>query len=208
VTGNKSFAVTAALTTLICLSDPAMGDGAKGGAAVKVQDRNLGLTPELIDAYGMVVPTSSAQITMSFQRDGVIADIYVKVGDQFKKGDKLLTLKDSEILTATFDGVVTAISVNKGDRFFAAAPLMTLLRRDLLVLIVWVEPPALAKVKPDQPAHLTPLSSDCKPTEGKVKRIGVAIDPKTGQVPVFIELPDGIAGCGENFKAVIEVGNY
>jgi biotin carboxyl carrier protein len=52
----------------------------------------------------------------------MIADIYVKVGDQFKKGDKLLdfgaigSIEDSEILTAPFDGAVTAISVNKGDR--------------------------------------------------------------------------------------------
>jgi len=38
------------------------------------------------------------------------------------------------------------------------------------------------------------LSSDCKPTEGKVKRIGVAVDPKTRQVPAFMELPDGMAG--------------
>jgi hypothetical protein len=38
-----------------------------------------------------------------------------------------------------------------------------------------------------------------------VKRIG-AIDPKTRLVPVFIELPDGMVGCGENFKVGIEVG--
>jgi hypothetical protein len=33
-------------------------------------------------------------ISLSFQRDVLVADIYVKVGDQYKKGDKLLTLKE------------------------------------------------------------------------------------------------------------------
>jgi multidrug efflux pump subunit AcrA (membrane-fusion protein) len=197
--GVAGLILSAALAALIGLSSPMV---------VKAQDDpKRGSIPDLIYAYGTVLPVSSAQQTASFQREGTIGNIYVKVGDQFKKGDNLLRLLDGEILTAPFDGVVTAISVNKGDHFSAGAPLMTLSRRDLLVLIVWVEPSTLAKVKPDQPAHLTPLSSECKPTEGKVKGIGVAIDPKTGRVPVFIELPDGSAGCSENFKAVIEVGN-
>jgi len=47
-----------------------------------------------------------------------------------------------------------------------------------------------------------------KPTEGKVKRVGVAIDMKTRQVPVFIEVADGAALSGENFRAGIEVGKF
>jgi multidrug efflux pump subunit AcrA (membrane-fusion protein) len=183
---------------------------------VSAQEPNRGSIPETIYAYGMVAPMSSVQVTLSFQRDGMIADISVKVGDRFKKGDNLLRVLDGEIVTAEFDGVVTAISVNKGDHFSAGAPLVTLSRPDHLLLVVEVESSALTKVKPDQSVHLSGVSSvaqglsllpDCKPVEGKVKRIGVAIDPKTRLVPVFIELPDGMAGgCGENFKAEIEVG--
>lgn len=33
-------------------------------------------------------------ISLSFQRDVLVADIHVKVGDQCKKGDKLLTLEE------------------------------------------------------------------------------------------------------------------
>jgi RND family efflux transporter MFP subunit len=257
---------------LICLSAPAIGDEVKGATVVKVQDPKRGSIPELIYAYGMAVPTSSATQTASFQRDGMIAELYVEVGDQFKQGDKLLdfgaspaavvtykqalttqslkqhalerkqqlfkqrlatrddvenaekdlsdaqstvkmleeigSVKDSEILTAPFDGVVTAISVNKGDRISAGAPLMTLSRPDHLILSVGVGAAALAKVKPDLPVHLTSLLPGRKPSEGKVKRIGVAVDPKTRQVPVFIEVPDGMALSGENFKAGIEVGKF
>jgi RND family efflux transporter MFP subunit len=122
--------------------------------------------------------------------------------------EKIGSIKPSEILTAPFDGVVTAISVNKGDRIFAGAPLMTLSRPDRLILSVGVEAGALAKVKPDQPVHLASLLPGRKPCDGEVKRIGVAVDPKTRQVPVFVGVPDGMALSGENFKAGIEVGKY
>jgi RND family efflux transporter MFP subunit len=246
----------AAFAALVCLPGPAIADEVKGAAAVKVQDPKRGSIPELIFAYGTAGPTSSAQQTESFQRDGRVSEIFVEVGDQFKKGDKLLdfgaspaavvayeqakttlsqkqhtlerkqqlfkqqlatrddvesaekdlsdaksnvemfekigSIKESEILTAPWDGVVTAISVNKGDRISAGAPLMTLSRPDHLILSVGVEAGALEKV----------------PSEGKVKRIGIAVDPKTRQVPVFVEVPDGMALSGENFRAGIEVGKF
>jgi RND family efflux transporter MFP subunit len=122
--------------------------------------------------------------------------------------EKIGSVKPSEILTAPFDGVVTAISVSKGDRIAAGAPLMTLSRTDQVILSVGIEPTALDKVKPDLPVHLTPLLPGRKPSDGKVRRIGVAIDMKTRQVPVFIELADGMALSGENFKAGIEVGKF
>ena len=266
------FLLSAAAAALIFLNGAAIADEVKGAAAVKVQDPKRGSIPELIFAYGTATPTSSATQTESFQRDGMVSELYVEVGDQFKMGDKLLdfgaspaavvayeqaktteaikkrtlerkqqlfkqqlatrddvdnaekdlsdaqltremfekigSVKPSEILTAPFDGVVTAISVSKGDRIAAGAPLMTLSRTDRIILSVGVEASALDKVKPDLPVHLTPLLPGRKPSDGKVRRIGVAIDMKTRQVPVFIELADGMALSGENFKAGIEVGKF
>jgi RND family efflux transporter MFP subunit len=262
----------AAVAALICLQGPAVADEVKGAAAVKVQDPKRGSIPDLVVAYGTATPTSSATQTASFQRDGMISEIYVEVGDQFKKGDQLLdfgaspaavvayeqakttlslkqhalerkqqlfkqqlatrddvenaekdlsdadsnvkmyerigSIKESEILEAPFDGVVSAISVSKGDRISAGAPLMTLSKTDQVILSVGVEASALDKVKPDLPVHLTSLLPGRKPSEGKVKRIGAAIDPKTRQVPVIIELAQGAALSGENFKAGIEVGKF
>jgi RND family efflux transporter MFP subunit len=122
--------------------------------------------------------------------------------------EKIGSIKPSEILTAPFDGVVSAISVSKGDRISAGAPLMTLSRTDQVILSVGVEASALEKVKPDLPVHLTSLLPGRKPSEGKVKRVGAAIDMKTRQIPVIIELPSGAALAGENFKAGIEVGKF
>jgi RND family efflux transporter MFP subunit len=125
-------------------------------------------------------------------------DMYEKIG----------SIKPSEILTAPFDGVVAAISVNKGDRISAGAPMMTLARTDQVILSVGVNLADLDKVKPDLPVHLASLSPSRKPGDAKVKRIGAAISMATRQVPVFIDVPSGMALAGENFKAGIEVGKF
>src|SRR6202140_705149 len=110
---------------------------------------------------------SDAQLTL---------DMYEKIG----------SIKPSELLLAPFDGVVTAISVSKGDRIAAGAPLMTLSRTDQVILSVGIEPSALEKVKPDQPVNLVSQLPGRKPVEGKVKRVGAAIDPKMRLVPTII----------------------
>ena len=132
---------------------------------------------------------SDAQLTL---------DMYEKIG----------SIKPSELLIAPFDGVVSAISVSKGDRIAAGAPLMTLSRTDQVILSVGIEPSVLDKVKPDLPVNLVSQMTGRKPLEGKVKRVGAAIDMKTRLVPTVIEVPPGGALAGENFKAGIVVGKF
>jgi membrane fusion protein (multidrug efflux system) len=85
---------------------------------------------------------------------------------------------------------------------------MTLSRTDQVILIAGIEPSALEKVKPEQPVNLTSQLPGRTPIEGKVKRVGAAIDPKTRLVPTVIEVPLGGALAGENFKAGIVVGKF
>ena len=113
----------------------------------------------------------------------------------------------SEILEAPFDGVVVAISVSKGDRVPAGAPLMTLAETEKLRLGVGVEPSEIEKVKPGQPVTLVSLVDDKKSMSAKVKSVGAAIDPKTRQVPVFINLSKEHVIPGETFTAEIQTGN-
>jgi membrane fusion protein (multidrug efflux system) len=264
--------LSAAILALVALSGSAIADEVKGVATVQVQDPKRGTLPDVVYGYGTATPTSAATVTESFQRDGQVSDIFVEVGDQFKKGDRLLdfgaspaavvayeqakttkalaerslarqqqmlkeqlttrdqvetaqkavsdaqltldmlekigSIKPSEILTAPFDGVVTAISVSKGDRISAGAPLMSLSRTDQVILSVGIEPSDLAKLKPDQTVNLASESPSRPPIEGKVKRIGAAIDPKTRLVPAIIEVPPGGALAGEAFKAGIKVGEF
>jgi membrane fusion protein (multidrug efflux system) len=127
---------------------------------------------------------------------------------QIEMFEKIGSVKPSELLLAPFDGVVTAISVSKGDRISAGAALMTLSRTDQVILSVGIEPAALEKVKPDLPVTLMSQLNGRKPIEGKVKRVGAAIDMKTRLVPTVIEVPPGGALAGENFKAGIIVGKF
>ena len=44
-----------------------------------------------------------------------VREVYVTVGDQVKKGDKLMRLSDGTTLTAEFDGTVNKVEAEKGD---------------------------------------------------------------------------------------------
>jgi RND family efflux transporter MFP subunit len=114
--------------------------------------------------------------------------------------------KPTETLVANFDGTVTAIPVSQGDRLGAGTALLTLTRTDALVLIVGVEPSRIDKVQSEQQVKLDALSTGKKPMEGKVRRVGGAIDPKTRLANVIIDMPlDGVL-AGESFRAGIAVG--
>jgi RND family efflux transporter MFP subunit len=127
---------------------------------------------------------------------------------QVQMFEKIGSIKPSELLLAPFDGVVSAISVNKGDRISAGSALMTLQRTDQIILSVGVEPSVVDQVKPDLPVILESLLPKRKPLEGKVKRVGAAIDKTTRLVPTIIELPTMGVLSGENFKAGIVVGKF
>jgi RND family efflux transporter MFP subunit len=182
---------------------------------------DFGASPAAVVAYEQAKTTLSLK-QHALERKQVLLKQQLATRDDVENAEKDLSdaqstlemyerigsIKPSEILIAPFDGVVSTIAVNKGDRISAGAPLMTLSRTDQIILSVGIEAGALTKVKPDLPVHLTSLLPGRKPSDGKVKRIGVAIDPKTRQIPIFIEIPQGVALSGENFKAGIEVGKF
>src|SRR5205807_9966167 len=93
-------------------------------------------------------------------------------------------------------------------RISAGAALMTLQRTDQIILNVGVEPSDVEKVKPDLPVLLESLLPNRKPVDGKVKRVGAAIDKTTRLVPTIIERPPTGVPPAEHFKAGIVVGKY
>jgi RND family efflux transporter MFP subunit len=182
---------------------------------------DFGAAPAAVVAYEQA-KTTKALAERSYARQQQLFKQQLTTRDQVETAEKAVSdaqltldmfekigsIKPSEILTAPFDGVVSAIGVSKGDRIAAGAPLMTLSRTDQVILSVGIEPSALEKVKPDMPVNLVSQLSGRKPLEGKVKRVGAAIDMKTRLVPTIIELPPGGALAGENFKAGIVVGKF
>ena len=62
--------------------------------------------------------------TFTASEAGTVRMLYVKVGDQVKKDDKLLRLSTGETVKATFDGRVNSIKVAEGDEVAAGASLV------------------------------------------------------------------------------------
>jgi membrane fusion protein (multidrug efflux system) len=114
----------------------------------------------------------------------------------------------SEILEAPFDGVVTALSVSKGDRVPAGAPLMTLAETEKVRLTIGVEPADIGKIAPGQPVTLTSVLPGREPIVSKVKSVGAAIDPKTREVPVFVDLSGAKLLPGEAIRAEIRIKDF
>jgi biotin carboxyl carrier protein len=84
--GVACLSFSAALAGVICLSGPAIGDEVKGVRSGE---------------------------SVSFQRDGMISDIYVKVGDQFRKGDRLLDFGASPQAVVTYKQAQMTVTLKK-----------------------------------------------------------------------------------------------
>jgi len=118
-----------------------------------------------------------------------------------QQGDRgLVTLK------APYDGVVAAISANQGDALTAGAPLLVLDRADGLVLAAGVEPDALPQIKAGASARLHPLDAG-DAIDGRVERIGAALNPRTRLIDVQIASDDALL-AGAAYRADIAVGEW
>jgi len=96
-----------AIVSLIFATVPARGDEIKGKALVAVEDPQQGSIPEIVHGHGMVEARTTKN--ESFQRDGMISEIYVEVGDQFKKGDKLLDFGASPAAVLAYEQAKTSL---------------------------------------------------------------------------------------------------
>jgi membrane fusion protein (multidrug efflux system) len=110
-----------------------------------------------------------------------------------------------EVLTAPFDGVATAILVAQGDRVQPGITLLVVTRADGFVVTAGVGPADQSRVRTGQLAHLVRLQGGAA-IDGRVLRVGRALNPKTRLVDVDLAVPVDAAVSGEAFKASIQVG--
>ncbi|HEY0230902.1 MAG TPA: efflux RND transporter periplasmic adaptor subunit, partial [Dokdonella sp.] len=118
-----------------------------------------------------------------------------------QQGDRgLVTLK------APYDGIVAALNANQGDTLAAGAPLLVLDRADGLVLAAGVETDALAQIQPGARVRLHPLDGGAT-LDGRVQRIGAALNPRTRLVDVQIA-GEGALRVGAGYRADIAIGEW
>ena len=99
------------LVCLIALHGSAHAD-VKASALVQVADPKRGSISDTLTGYGIV--ESENTLTRSFQRDGLIAEIMVEVGDQFKKGDPLLEFGAAPAALVAYEQATTALRLAQG----------------------------------------------------------------------------------------------
>jgi RND family efflux transporter MFP subunit len=99
------------LVYLIALHGSARAD-VKASALVQVADPKRGSISDTLIGYGIV--ESENTLTRSFQRDGLIAEIMVEVGDQFKKGDPLLEFGAAPAAMVAYEQAKTALRLAQG----------------------------------------------------------------------------------------------
>lgn len=100
-----------ALIALVALHGAACAD-VKASALVQVGTPKRGSISDTLVAYGVV--ESDNVLTRSFQRDGLIANIMVEVGDQFKKGDPLLEFGAAPAALVAYEQAKTALRLAQG----------------------------------------------------------------------------------------------
>jgi RND family efflux transporter MFP subunit len=91
---------------------PALTEEIKGKALVRVEDPQQGSISEVVHGQG-TTETESIK-NESFQRDGMVAEIYVEVGEQFKKGDKLLDFGASPAAVVAYEQAKTTLQLTEG----------------------------------------------------------------------------------------------
>lgn len=106
------------------------------------------------------------------------------------------------VITAPFAGVVTAIPVAQGDRPAPGSPLLTLANAGGLVVNAGVDPADRARLVSGQRVRLTRLSGGA-PVDGRVIRVGAALNARTRLVDVDMAFAAGALIPGEAVKAQI-----
>jgi RND family efflux transporter MFP subunit len=87
------------------------------------------------------------------------------------------------------DGVISARSATVGAVLPAGQELFRLVRRGRLEWRAEVAAPDLAKLKPGQVAHVTPVGGE--PIEGRLRMVAPTIDLQTRNGLVYVDLPTG-----------------
>ncbi|NMO19708.1 efflux RND transporter periplasmic adaptor subunit [Pyxidicoccus fallax] len=93
-------------------------------------------------------------------------------------------------IVAPFDGVVSERQANAGDVVQPGAPLFTIVDPRTLRLEASVPAAVLEQVKVDTPVEFQVTGYGDRTFSGKVERINPVVDPATGQVRIYVAIPN------------------
>mgnify|MGYP000209277683 FL=1 len=106
---------------------------------------------ETIEVYGKLVLPADATSNVYARFDGLVKKVHVRIGDQVKKGQLLLSIESNESLQSyqvlsPQKGIVSAVDVTSGEQS-RGRKLLTVTNDEMLVAELAIFPLDLAKVK-------------------------------------------------------------
>lgn len=139
--------------------------------------------------------------TYTAPSDGTVRAVYVTVGDDVKKGDKLIRLSTGETITADFDGRVNALKVEEGDKvsggdeLTAGTSLIQVADFSHMKVSIRVDEYDIADVSLGQPCTVTATATE-KTFQSTIEEIDY-ISSSTGNVAyytatAYVEVDEGV----------------
>jgi multidrug efflux pump subunit AcrA (membrane-fusion protein) len=134
--------------------------------------------------YGLATLESDETFRFRLGITSQIKKLFVKEGDQVKKGHQLLKLQEGAVILSPIDGVVTQLDTKENETVFPNANLITVMNLEKLVLSITLEQASAIKVQTSQKVHIQFESMTGSPLKGVVR----SIYPKEGQFVIKVDL--------------------
>jgi macrolide-specific efflux system membrane fusion protein len=134
--------------------------------------------------YGLATLESDETFRFRLGITSQIKKLFVKEGDQVKKGHQLLKLQEGAVILSPIDGVVTQLDTKENETVFPNANLITVMNLEKLVLSITLEQASAIKVQTSQKVHIQFESMTGSPLKGVVR----SIYPKDGQFVIKVDL--------------------
>lgn len=94
------------------------------------------------------------------------------------------------VVRAPIAGVVSTRAAHDGDVIAPGAPVMTIIDPSTMQLIASVPADALGVLRPGAPVDFRLPAYEGEPFTGRITRISPAVDPLTGQVQIYVAVPN------------------
>ena len=148
--------------------------------------------------------TPSVNASLLSDADGIVHKIFAPLGRPVKKGQRVLTIKNTDpvydyaplAVNAPVTGVVSGIEVTEGSRVMKGQKLATIINPKDLKIVIEVSAYDVATLQPGMAGHLTAYGVE-KPVDVKIVGVSPFVDPATGSATAELRANiDGILAPG------------
>ena len=177
-------------TPTLAADDPAAKEGAPQGAAVTVLKASKFCFPNLVEAFGILVPREETMVRPD--RPGLkVIEILADPGDTVTAGQNLARLSLPEGGTTTISSPVAVTVLTSTAQIGAVASpraeaLFSVIARSEFDLVGMVPTQDLPKLAVNQPARIRIVGAG--EVEGKVRRVSTTVEPNSQLGQVFVSI--------------------